>query len=292
MDPPHPFRVAGGQVLVDRHHVHAPPVEGVQVGGERRNERLALSGLHFRDPSEVQCHAPHQLHVEVALAQHPPGRLTHDGVGLDEQVVERLALVETLLELHRLVGEGVVAQALHLGLEGADQRDELGQSPDLLALAGAQDFCEHAHEATILPAVAGSQPPLGLHSQTGLRAADLVFDPTLACREGDAPAPAVRRRAPAPNGAFLARIASSPPAPDSRGRSGQDLPLSRTMLSDHKSPYVGRFACDWPRLSTTDPHAALRHPTPRAASLLPRHIRARPSPRRCPRWPAWRPRAR
>jgi hypothetical protein len=28
------------------------------------------------------------------------------------------------------------------------------------------------------------------------------------------------------------------------------------MLSDHKSPYVGRFACDWPRLSTTDPHAA------------------------------------
>jgi hypothetical protein len=59
-----------------------------------------------------------------------------------------------------------------------------------------------------------------------------------------------------------ARIASSPPAPDSRGRSGQGLPLSRTMLSDHKSPYVGRFACDWPRLSTTDPHAALPHPTP------------------------------
>jgi len=27
----------------------------------------------------------------------------------------------------------------------------------------------------------------------GLRAADLVFDPTLACREGDAPAPAARR---------------------------------------------------------------------------------------------------
>ena len=95
----------------------------------------------------------------------------------------------------------------------------------------------------------------------GLRAADLVFDPTLACREGDAPAPAARRLAAAPSGTTLARIASSPPAPDSRGRSGQDLPLSRTMLSDHKSPYVGRFACDWPRLSTTDPHAA-RDPPP------------------------------
>jgi len=59
----------------------------------------------------------------------------------------------------------------------------------------------------------------------GLRAADLVFDPTLACREGDAPAPAAWRRTAAPNGTVMARIASSPPAPDSRGRSGQGLPL-------------------------------------------------------------------
>jgi hypothetical protein len=103
----------------------------------------------------------------------------------------------------------------------------------------------------------------------GLRAADLVFDPTLACREGDAPAPAAQRRAATPNGTVLARIASSPPAPDSRGRSGQGLPLSRTMLSDHKSPYVGRFACDWPRLSTTDPHAAHAHPTPGGCAYCP-----------------------
>jgi hypothetical protein len=96
----------------------------------------------------------------------------------------------------------------------------------------------------------------------GLRAADLVFDPTLACREVHAPTPAARRLAAAPNGTMVARVPSSPPAPDSRERSGQGLPLSRTMLSDHKSPYVGRFACDWPRLSTTDPHAARDHVRP------------------------------
>lgn len=27
------------------------------------------------------------------------------------------------------------------------------------------------------------------------------------------------------------------------------------MLSNQKLPYVGRFACDWLRLATTDPHA-------------------------------------
>jgi len=29
------------------------------------------------------------------------------------------------------------------------------------------------------------------------------------------------------------------------------------MLSNHGLPYVGRFACDWHRLSTTDPHTAM-----------------------------------
>ena len=53
--------------------------------------------------------------------EHPPGRLAHDGEGLDQQVVEGLALVEALPELDRLVGERLVAQALHLGLEGADR---------------------------------------------------------------------------------------------------------------------------------------------------------------------------
>lgn len=33
---------------------------------------------------------------------------------------------------------------------------------------------------------------------------------------------------------------------------GQDLLLNRAMLSVNKTPYVGRFARDWHRLSTTD----------------------------------------
>ena len=146
VQPPHPLGVTGGQVLVDRHHVHPIAAEGVEVGRKGRDQRLALSCLHFCDPAEVQGHAPHELHVEVALAEHPPGRLTHDRVGLDEQVVEGLTLVEALPEFHRLLGEGVIAEALHLGLEGTDQRDELGQPSDLLTLAGAQDLREHAHE--------------------------------------------------------------------------------------------------------------------------------------------------
>ena len=49
-----------------------------------------------------------------------------------------------------------------------------------------------------------------------------------------------------------------PPAPANRAPTRQGLLLSRTMLSNHGLPYVGRFACDWRRLSTTDPHTATR----------------------------------
>ena len=165
--PPHPLGVTGGQVLVDRDHVHASPVEGIEIGGQRRDERLALTGLHLGDPPEMQCHPAHELDVEMALAQHPPGRLADDRIGLDQEIVEGLALVEAVLEFHCLVDEGVVAQALHLGLEGADRRDQLSQPSDLLALAGAQDLGEHAHGGTILPAAAQAEPPPGAHAEIG-----------------------------------------------------------------------------------------------------------------------------
>ncbi len=93
----------------------------------------------------------------------------------------------------------------------------------------------------------------------GLRAADLVFGPTLACCGGGSPVPAADASGVRPSS--TARGPHSPVAalPRVSGeRGGQDLLLSRTMLGNHELPYVGRFACDWHRLATTDPHAA--HP--------------------------------
>ena len=52
------------------------------------------------------------------------------------------------------------------------------------------------------------------------------------------------------------RLTPSPPRTDCRSVARQDLLLSRTMLSNEELPYVGRFAYGWPRLATTDPHAA------------------------------------
>jgi hypothetical protein len=105
---------------------------------------------------------------------------------------------------------------------------------------------------------------------SGLRAADLVFDPTLACSKVGAPG----HRRPVGVAALVpcgAVCGAHPPVsftPRESESDGQDLPLNRTMLSNHKLPYVGRFACDWPRLATTDPHAARGQSRPRPAKAL------------------------
>ena len=69
VDGAHPAGVAAGEVVVDGDDVHALALEGVEVGGERGDQRLALAGLHLGDAALVQDHAADQLDVEVALAQ-------------------------------------------------------------------------------------------------------------------------------------------------------------------------------------------------------------------------------
>ena len=134
-----------GEVVVDGDEMHALAAEAVEVGGQRRHEGLALTGLHLGDPAEVQRRAAHQLDVEVALADDPGRRLAHDGEGLDQQVVELDPVLEALAELSRLRPQLVVGQLLELGLEGVDLGDHRLEGLELLAFAGAEDAVEDAH---------------------------------------------------------------------------------------------------------------------------------------------------
>ncbi len=88
----HPLGVALRQVVVHRDDVHAVAGERVQVGRQRRHQRLALAGAHLGDLAVVQHHAADQLHVEVAHAERALARLAHHGEGLGQQLVERRAL--------------------------------------------------------------------------------------------------------------------------------------------------------------------------------------------------------
>ena len=120
VDATHPLGVEPRQVVVDGNEVHALAADAVEVGRERRDQRLALAGLHLRHPPEVQRHATHQLHVEVALTDDPLSGLAHHRERLDGQVVKLRAVGETLAELGGLRQQCLVAEAPRLGLQRVD----------------------------------------------------------------------------------------------------------------------------------------------------------------------------
>ena len=93
VDLAHPLGVAPGQVVVDGDEVDAAAGERVEVRGQRGDEGLALTGLHLRDPAEVQRGTAHDLDVEVALAERAHPRLADRGERLGEEVVEVLLLL-------------------------------------------------------------------------------------------------------------------------------------------------------------------------------------------------------
>ena len=84
VDAPHPVGVALREVVVDRDDVHALAGQRIEVGRQRRDERLAFARAHFRDLAVVQRHAAHELNVEVAHRQRALAGLAHHGEGLGQ----------------------------------------------------------------------------------------------------------------------------------------------------------------------------------------------------------------
>ncbi len=92
VDRPHPLGVAAGQIIVDGDDVHAAAFERARVHRQRRDQRLALAGLHLGDAPLVEHLAAHDLHVEVAHAERALAGLANDGKDLGQHRVERFAL--------------------------------------------------------------------------------------------------------------------------------------------------------------------------------------------------------
>ena len=72
----------------------------------------------------MQDHAADQLDVEMAHVEDAAAGLAADGEGFDQQVVERFAVGDALLEFDGFGGQFGVGELLDLGLEIVDGRDD------------------------------------------------------------------------------------------------------------------------------------------------------------------------
>ena len=99
----------------------------------------------------MQGHATHELHVVVTLTQHASGAFAHDGVRLDQQIVQGLALGDALAEYVGLGPQLGVGESGHLSREFVDGSDEFGELTTALAFTGLENLLEHTHDLSTLP---------------------------------------------------------------------------------------------------------------------------------------------
>ena len=166
IDLAHPFRVALGQIVVDRDDVHAIAGQCVEVGWEDGDEGFAFAGLHLGDAPLVQHDAAHDLHAVWPHAEHAAGRLAADREGLRQQIVERLARRQPVFEFLRLLAQLLVGQFFIRFFErhhGFDLRFEFF---DLPLRAGAEQFCKKAHRSC--PFYAAESSAAALRSSVSL----------------------------------------------------------------------------------------------------------------------------
>ena len=139
----HPFGVAAGEVVVDGDDVDAVAGERVEEDASVAVRVLPSPVLHLGDRAVVQNHAADQLHVEVALADRAPRRLTGQREGLGQEVVERLAAAGPLAQRVDLGEQLLVLEQLHLGLDRVDLLGTLLVRAELAPLADTQRARDH-----------------------------------------------------------------------------------------------------------------------------------------------------
>jgi hypothetical protein len=126
VDGAHPLGVAAGQVVVDGDDVDAAAGQPVEGGGERRDEGLALAGLHLGDLALVQDDAAHHLDVEMAhpsvrcIASRVAAKTSGRALSMASWSAVVLALAAFLGDLAATLQLGVVALVVGrlLGLAG------------------------------------------------------------------------------------------------------------------------------------------------------------------------------
>ena len=93
----------------------------------------------------MQHDAAHQLHRIGAQTQHAVRCLADGGKGLRQNVVQRFAVGETLLELRRLGLKLGVGHGLVLGLHALDLVDDGPDGFQLTFGIGSENFGDQSH---------------------------------------------------------------------------------------------------------------------------------------------------
>ena len=117
----------------------------VEVGRQRSGEGFALAGFHLGDAALMQDDAADDLHRERLDREHAPHGLAAGGERLGQNVVERGAERETLLERGGLALELVVRHLRVFVVEREHGFLERLDALELLFAVTAEQLCKYIH---------------------------------------------------------------------------------------------------------------------------------------------------
>ena len=131
-----------GQVVVYRNQMDAFTTEGIEIGGQCRHQRFALTGAHFRNLALVQGHATDKLYIKMTQAKHSLARLADHGKRLRQNVVETLTLCQTGLELIGFSRQLLIVERLHVVRQRVDLFDHFTHALQLATVARAENVLQ------------------------------------------------------------------------------------------------------------------------------------------------------
>ena len=107
---PHLLGVALCEVVVHRYDMDTLARQRVEVGGQGRDQSLALAGAHLGNTPLMQYDAADKLGGEMLHPQHPASGLAHRGKGLRQKFVKALPLRKPPPEFICLISERRIAE--------------------------------------------------------------------------------------------------------------------------------------------------------------------------------------
>ena len=120
VDLAHPVSVTLGQIVVYSYYVNAFSLKCVQIYRKGSHEGLSFTGLHLGDPSLMDRDTADDLHPVVLHIENSPCSLPAYRKGIRKDIVESLAVCQTLLEFRRHGSQLVVIHGLILPLKCQD----------------------------------------------------------------------------------------------------------------------------------------------------------------------------
>ena len=138
----HPGRVTMGQIIVDRNDMDALTLQCVQVSRKGGHQGLSFTCLHLGDTSLMQDNTTNQLYPVMLHTKHTLRSLADSREGLYQQIIQGLAIGQTLLEFFCLSLQFFIRKLLHLRAERFDPIHQRVNQLQLPFTVSTKHFCK------------------------------------------------------------------------------------------------------------------------------------------------------